>query len=75
MAKFTLTIDCDNAAFEGDAAPEIARILGELSALLNRGDAFLRVLPHVSYYATKATLRDRDGNRVGSWHYTTEKEG
>lgn len=30
MAKFTLTIDCDNAAFgEGNAGAEVARILRE----------------------------------------------
>lgn len=63
--QFTLTIDCNNAAFVGDGQDpthEIRRILarladGENGVRLDDG----RLLPH-----TRSVL-DLNGNRVGSW--------
>lgn len=57
---FTLTIETENAAFEGDAAPdEVARILRELArAIQENGFAF------------PTGLRDVNGNRCGAWAWT-----
>jgi hypothetical protein len=53
MATFTLTIECDNAAFENDPLGEVARILREAAYQLDQGqDGF--------------KLRDINGNTVGS---------
>lgn len=56
MAKFKLTLDCDNAAFSDDSAGEIANILHRLSVRLPR------VIDDMS-----GILLDMNGNRVGSW--------
>lgn len=60
---FKLEIHCDNAAF-GDAAlercMEVARILRALSYdMLAKDDA--------------GRLRDRNGNTVGEWSFSTEE--
>lgn len=53
--KFTLAINCDNAAFEDVGAPfEIARILSEVAEKLDTG----------SY---RGSIRDANGNVVGSY--------
>ena len=58
MPDFTLSIRCDNAAFEGvSLAPEIARILR---------DAARRIEDYGFEYHEHA-LRDTNGNRVGSY--------
>ncbi len=52
--SITITINCDNAAFEGeDCGPEIARILRKLAAkvAINVGDG--------------CKLHDSNGNSVG----------
>ena len=50
--KFTITIECDNAAFTDDAAHEVARILREAADKLERGQ-------------TEFKLMDYNGNTVG----------
>jgi hypothetical protein len=55
--KFTLEINCDNAAFEADPAFEVARILRVAANLLDRDD--LR-------------LMDRNGNHVGQMTWSDE---
>jgi hypothetical protein len=63
MAKFTLTISTDNAAFEADdLGIEIARILRGVADSTERGIDPKRffTLP----------LRDVNGNTVGKYTYT-----
>lgn len=54
--KFTLEIECDNAAFDDDATVEIARILRKLAKEMTGG---------AEYFESHWTLRDVNGNRVG----------
>lgn len=49
---FTLTIDCDGAAFDGDREHEVARILARAANRVLTGDTFFRLL-------------DVNGNSVG----------
>jgi hypothetical protein len=61
--RFTLTIDCNNAAFDDDPASEIARILRQAardteSKGLCDGDTF--------------HFRDINGNTVGKAQYDSE---
>lgn len=59
--KFTLTMDCGNAAFEpeeGGQQYEIARILAETASKIEQGDWTEDTL-----YA----LRDSNGNKVGTF--------
>ena len=57
--KFTVQIDCDNAAFEGDDLfSEVRAILGEVANQV--GDKGHR---------DGGTLRDANGNRVGRWDF------
>lgn len=53
--KFTVEIECDNAAFEDDSGAEVARILRNLAAELENNPGVLGRFP----------LRDTNGNRVG----------
>lgn len=58
MAKFTLEIRCDNAAFVGDPQAEIARSLRDLADRLERiglEDGF--------------RVRDANGNHVGVYTF------
>lgn len=52
--QFTLEIETGNAAFSDGPATEIARILRDLAARLERGD-----------FNDEMHLRDYNGNRVG----------
>jgi len=69
MAKFTLEIDCDNAAFEGIDEPgsgalaEVGRILGVESKRLQRA---------ITSGKMRRGLMDGNGNTVGSWTYDPE---
>lgn len=54
---FTLTIDCDNAAFEDNLKGEVARILVNL------------VESRIAWDDTEGNLRDAGGNTVGSWSF------
>ena len=53
-SNFTLNIDCENAAFEDDAAPELARLLREIAGRIESG-------------SMAGNIRDINGNRVGSF--------
>jgi hypothetical protein len=59
--RFTLTIDCDNAAFGSVPNPEIARILREMAVLLHGG--------HVKP-GDHCGMADANGNKVGSFGMT-----
>lgn len=68
---FTLTIDCDNAAFEDNPASEIRRIvrkLGESQALYAIDPSDRR------YGANEGTVRDGNGNTVGRWSFEPDTE-
>lgn len=54
--KFTLEIDCDNAAFDPSPGEEINRILSRLAEC---GEPFAA--------GDQAPLFDTNGNRVGHW--------
>ena len=58
MAKFTLTITCDNAAFEdGGGETEVARILRETAERVEDG-------------TRTGNLLDINGNVVGSYTFS-----
>lgn len=63
--RFTLTIDCDNAAFDPCPYHEIARILRGLDY-----DFTIRGVEDVD-----GALIDANGNRVGSWELTGMEGG
>lgn len=52
--KFTLSFDCENAAFSDDAALEIARILREIANRVENG-------------TSGGTIRDINGNLIGKY--------
>jgi hypothetical protein len=61
---FTITIECNNAAFDGDACgEEVARILRELASDLDGGD----VEDDATFF-----LFDLNGNRCGDAEMTVE---
>lgn len=62
--KIIITIDTSNAAFEDKDGHEINRILAQANRLLNEGDA--------EYHP--ATLRDSNGNTVGTVSIEDEEE-
>ena len=55
--KFTLTINCDHAAFEDDATEEICAILQRVSGQLRRTDA------------PSSPVLDTNGNLTGNWRF------
>ncbi len=58
MAKtFTLEMDCDNAAFEGDPAPEAVRILRAIADKIEAGAA------------DNGRVSDVNGNAIGRWYF------
>jgi hypothetical protein len=59
MAKFTVQMTCDNAAFE-EPGPEVARILLELSRKVAGG----------FFDRDCGLLIDENGNEVGAWEWT-----
>ena len=62
---FNLTIRTANAAFDeedGNAGPELARILRELADRIDDG------VPD----GDTASLFDANGNRVGAWNYSSD---
>lgn len=65
MKAITLTIQCDNAAFEPEPEYEIARILRELADKIESN-----VLEEIS-----CGLHDINGNNVGNLHVINEPEG
>ena len=54
--RFTMTVDCDNAAFEADGN-ELARILHKLADSI----------AYNGLEEAKDSLRDINGNKVGRW--------
>lgn len=54
--RFTLSIDTDNDAFTPDPGPEVARILAKLAEHVADSGA-----------NNAGTLRDVNGNLVGTW--------
>lgn len=60
MAKFTLVIERDNAAFEGDVGAEVSRILHDIAEDIN-GDMMAET--------GSSNIHDLNGNPVGRWHY------
>lgn len=58
--NFTLTINCDNAAFEHSPTAEIASILHRTVADIQSGVEV----------GDTGTLRDANGNTVGRWQVT-----
>jgi hypothetical protein len=64
--KFTLEINCDNAAFEGDSIGyEISRILRKLVAKFE----FARLEA-----ADEGVVMDTNGNKVGFWELFKEAD-
>ena len=57
MSTFTLKIDTDSAAFEGDPSPELARILRGIADHIERGGE----------YEFFQTILDVNGNDVGRY--------
>lgn len=60
MAKFTLVIECDNAAFKNDASAEVSRILHDIAEDID-GDMMAETCSN--------NIRDLNGNTVGRWQY------
>lgn len=54
--RFVVNVDCDNAAFEPDPGPEVARLLRAAADWVEGG-------------RQRAPLRDVNGNTVGSFRY------
>jgi len=52
--KFTLTIDCENAAFDEDPGHEVVEILHRIGDQLDNGSAIGKCI-------------DSNGNTVGTW--------
>ena len=59
MTTFSLSINLDNAMFADDAAPEISRILKDLSEFTENATISEDVLP------IEKPLKDLNGNKVG----------
>ena len=59
MATFSLSINLDNSMFADNAAPEISRILKDLSEFTKEATITEDVLP------IEKPLKDLNGNKVG----------
>lgn len=59
MTTFTLTINCDNTAFEDNQGSEIARILCRLAEHVDGRSADVG--------RGSGAVFDANGNRVGEW--------
>ena len=64
--RITITIDTDNAPFDGDAGVEVSRILGEIIANLEAG----------AYFGKRRDIKlsDENGNRTGNIYIEYEGE-
>lgn len=65
MARFTLAIECDNAAFD-ELAVELARTLRHVAATVEVADSAERL--HGS-----SPVRDVNGNTIGAWHFEADR--
>jgi len=63
MARFTVQMTCDNAAFADDMTGEIARILRTIADRLDLADA--------DFYQT---IRDINGNDVGRYRLAINRQ-
>ena len=63
--RFRLAIETGNAAFEGNAAGEVARILRKLAARIEESGLHF-------YTSPPAPIFDNNGNRVGLALFTPE---
>ena len=63
--KFTLSINCDNAAFEDNPASEIEHILCDVARQIHDSDV-------ANKREDRGALRDSNGNTVGTWRYVAE---
>lgn len=59
--KFTLNIDCDNAAFDDLIGYEVARILRELASRMESDET-----------PTAGRVRDANGNQVGAFSFAED---
>ena len=66
--KAIIEIDCDNAVFEGDPRPELARILTQLVTNMD-AERFINFHPNNH----GRVLRDSNGNRVGLFAFELEE--
>ncbi len=68
MARFTVQLSTDNAAFDPDPAPELARIMRKIADTIEAGDDIGQFL----------TILDVNGNDVGrfalkeDWYYAEQ---
>lgn len=62
MSAFHLTVNVDNAAFDPDPRPELARILRAVAQLVEDGE-------HIGHYLT---VFDVNGNDVGRFAIKNE---
>jgi len=61
MATFKLEMDCGNAAFDDDAAGEVARILGVVAKRIE-GTGLAEI--------ETGLCTDTNGNMIGRWEYS-----
>lgn len=61
---FKLSFDTDNAAFEDDPRPEVARILRNLEAKVWEWEG----------YGKFQNIYDSNGNTIGTWKLNPEEE-
>ena len=61
--EFQLTINMDNAAFDDDLGGELARIVRHVARRLEDDSVTGDLL-------SKCSVRDANGNTVGSWEVT-----
>lgn len=64
--KFTLSITCDNAAFDQSVVPELKRLLKLTRWMMGQYLADGTVSKH-------APLMDANGNVVGAWKYEVDE--
>lgn len=57
--RFTLNINCDNAAFGSDPSSELGAVLARVTEKLDRG-------------VTEGYVQDTNGNTVGRFELTNE---
>jgi hypothetical protein len=60
--RFTVTIDCDNAAFEDDLSCEVANILRKVVRSVEKDGS------------QEGALADSNGNICGEYHFTRTPE-
>jgi hypothetical protein len=76
--KFTLEIDCGNAAFQPvhDDASEPERYEAAADAVAETLKAWLARDPFLAADVSRSgSLRDANGNRCGSWSLSDDAEG